>query len=234
MIRRALDTSPHEEQATSIKCLIKIGELMNTYPHLNICLLWLPRSAPFVGFKRARQLALEAIRTTDWRADEEPHSIKDQKSRTETTVVTAWAERWHQMPCNSLAYRTALTRPPDGQPHPVSQAGQGEAKSSRKTVCTLYWVITGHAYIGAYTQCFYPQHTWEQVACPCGEPVQTVEHILLDCPLYTAARRTHLTVSGRPRNLSQLLNHPKCVTSTIRFLEETRACARPQTEWEPG
>jgi len=53
MICRALDASPHEEQATSIKCLIKIGELMNTYPHLNIHLLWLPRSAPFVGFKRA-------------------------------------------------------------------------------------------------------------------------------------------------------------------------------------
>ena len=170
----------------------------------------------------------------DWRADEEPYSIKDQKSRTETTTVMAWAERWHQMPCNSLAYRTALTRPPDGQPHPVSQAGQGEAKSSRKTVCTLYWVITGHAFIGAYTQRFYPQHTREQVACPCGEPVQTVEHILLDCPLYTAAHCTHLTVSGRPRNLSQLFNHPKRVASTIRYLEETRACARPQTEWEPG
>jgi hypothetical protein len=46
----------------------------------------------------------------------------------------------------------------------------------------LYRLITGHAFIGAYTQHFFDQHTPEQIACTCGELVQTVEHILLDCP----------------------------------------------------
>ena len=33
--------------------------------------------------------------------------------------------------------------------------------------------------------------------------------MLLHCNMFTAARREHLTVGGRPRNLSQLFNHPE-------------------------
>jgi hypothetical protein len=233
-VRRALDASPHEEQAVSIDCLRRIGELFDAHPNTNIRLLWLPRTIPSDGFKKARQAALEAIRTAVLRDIEEPHSIKDQKMKTKTAAIAAWAERWHQMPRSSLAYKTALTKPPDGRPHPTFLVRQDAAKFSRLTICTLYRIITGHAFVGSYTQRFFPQHTQEQVACPCGEPVQTVEHVLLECPLHTAARQTHLTASGRPRNLSQLFNHPKRVNSLLRFLEETGACAKPRAVWEPG
>ncbi|KAI0278808.1 hypothetical protein BC826DRAFT_912259, partial [Russula brevipes] len=92
----------------------------------------------------------------------------------------------------------------------------------------------GHAFSGAYTQRFFPNHTPEQIACQCGEPIQTIEHILMVCPLYNEARRKHLTVGGRPRNLSQLFNHPKRVQALLRFLEETGACAKPRAVWNPG
>jgi hypothetical protein len=233
-VSKALDASPHEEQATSIECLQKIGELLDTHPNMNIRLLWLPRTIPSVGLKRARQLAFEAIRTADLRGVEEPHSIKDQRQKTKEAAITAWAERWHQAPRSSLAYQTALTKPPDGRPHPTFLVRQDTVKFSRLTLCTLYRVITGHAFVGSYTQRFFPQHTPEQVACPCGEPVQTVEHVLLDCPIHTAARCKHLTANGRPRNLPQLFNHPKRVTTLLRFMEETGACAKPRTVWEPG
>jgi hypothetical protein len=156
MVHRALDASPHEEQATSIECLTKLGELMNTYPYLEVHLLWLPRSTPFVGFKRAKQLAHEAIRTSELRDDEEPHSIEDQRAKTREAAVTAWAQRWHQMPRPPLAYKTALTKPPDGWAHPVFLAAPNEVQSSKRTLCTLYRIITGHAFIGAYTQSFLP------------------------------------------------------------------------------
>ncbi len=233
-VHRAFDASPHEEQSTSIKCLTKLGELIITYPHLEVRLLWLPRSTNFVGFKRAKQLAHKAICMAELRDDKEPHTIKDQKAKTREAAVTNWAQHWHQMPHSSLAYKTALTKLPDSWAHPVFLAAQNEAKSSRKTLCTLYRVITGHAFIGSYTQRFYLNHTQDQIACSCGEPVQTVEHVLLNCPLHTTTCRKYLTANSRPRNLSQLFNHPKRITAMIQFLEETSVCAKPQMEWEPG
>ena len=75
---------------------------------------------------------------------------------------------------------------------------------------------------------------WDQIACPCGKLLETVEHILLECPRYTAARRKHLFASGRTRTLPQLFESRTRVLGTLRFLEETGACAKPRAEWEPG
>jgi len=129
-------------------------------------------------------------------------------------AIREWADRWHQAPRISLAYQLALTKPPDGKPHPTfihtkakrpagagrrPQRGSAPAKSShsRHTTSTLYRIITGHAFIGSYTQRFLPQHTPEQIACQCGETIQTVEHVLRDCPRYDAACRRHLTANSR-------------------------------------
>lgn len=233
-IDRALNISLHEEQAVSIDCLNRIGELLNTHPNVNIRPLWLPRNNPSVGSKRAKQLALKAIRTADLTNIEKPYSIKDQKKRTEANAIASWAERWHAVPRTSHAYATTLTKPPDGRPHPTFLSKQKAAKFSRRALCTMYRIITRHAFVGSYIQRYFPQHTQEQVACPCGKPVQTIEHILLECPRYTTACRKHLTVNGCPRNLSRLFDHPERVTVLLRFLKETGACARPRTVWEPG
>jgi hypothetical protein len=83
-------------------------------------------------------------------------------------------------------------------------------------------------------QQFYKQHMPEQITWSCGEPVQTVEHILLDCPNYTATRLKHLTANGCPWNLPWHFDHLKRVTALLRFLEEMGAGVRPRMEWEPG
>jgi hypothetical protein len=162
--------------------------------------------------------------------------------KSKDAAIAAWATKWHQSPHTSKAYQTALTTPPDGKPHHTFHAARAHTRTdetppdkfSRLTHSTLYRFITGHAFTGEYTRRFFPQHTQEQIACQCGEPLQTIEHVLLHCPLYTAARRRHLTVSGRPRSFPQLLENPERVQSLLRFLEETKACNKPRAEWEPG
>jgi hypothetical protein len=117
---------------------------------------------------------------------------------------------------------------------PVRDDAAATVKFSRLTYATVLRYITAHAFTGEYTQRFYPPHTQEQIACPCGKPLQTVEHVLTECPLYAAARRRHLTANGRPRTLPQLFANSKRVQDVLRFVEETGACIKPWERWEPG
>ncbi|KAH9952378.1 hypothetical protein BGW80DRAFT_1174851, partial [Lactifluus volemus] len=92
---------------------------------------------------------------------------------------------------------------------------------------------TGHAFTGEYTQRFFPRHTPEHIACQCGETLQTIEHVIMHCPIFDAARRRHLMSKGRTWSLKQLLETQKRVQKLLRFLEETRACNKPRAVWEP-
>ena len=252
---RMLDPSTHEEQEASLQHLKTLGEILTTFPNINIVLHWLPKKIPFVGFRRAKQLALEAIRTADITNLRDPPTIKKQQKEAQDAATATWATRWHQAPRTSMAYQTALRAPPDGRTHYTFQPKSKPAKDSeshanvptigdsdpgapdkfsRLTHSTLYRFMTGHAFTGEYTQRFYPLHTQDQIACPCGEPIQTVEHVLLQCPAYTDARRKHLTFNGRTRTLPQLFSKPEHVLKTLRFLKETGACAKPRATWEPG
>ena len=118
-ITKAVDTSLHEEQLVSLECLEKIGVIVDLHLNVNIRLLWLPRSITFVGFRRAKQLALEAICTAVINEADELHSIKNQKAKTEEEVIMTWAKQWHQNLHMSLSYSTALSKPPNGKAHPT-------------------------------------------------------------------------------------------------------------------
>jgi hypothetical protein len=248
-LNRALDASAHEEQAAAINHLERLGEFFNSHPSIKVKLQWLPRKSPFVGFRRARQLAFEAIRTADPTELREPPSIKKQEDTAKREAIATLEDRYYNNPRTSFAYKTALREPPNGKAHhafkiipdaggsqaPNARYGDHEnkAKFSRTTHTTLLRFITGHAFTGEHTQRFYPPHTQDDIACPCGEPLQTIEHILLQCPLYIAARRRHLVANGRPRTLPQLFANSKRVQEVLRFLEETGACAKPRARWEP-
>jgi hypothetical protein len=238
-INKALDASPHGDQKESILIMRRLSVILESHPNTNIVLLWLPSKIKFEGFRRAKQLALDAISTANINELIEPHTINNQQETIKNAAIVAWTEKWNRSPHTSKAYRTALTTPPDGKPHHTfhlanSSDEEPQAKFSRLTHSTLYRIITGHAFTGEYTQRFFPQHTPEQIACPCGEPLQTIEHVLFQCHHFTAARRRHLTVSGRPRSFPQLLENPERARALLRFLEETRACSKPRAEWEPG
>jgi hypothetical protein len=138
-----------------------------------------------------------------------------------------------------MAYRTALTSPPDRRTHHTFQpkkplhplttgntttgpnAEGPKAKFSRLTHSTFYRFITGRAFTGEYTQRFFPQHTPDQVACQCGEILQTIEHVIMHCHLFDTVRCRHLMSNGRIWSLKQLLETPKRVQMLLRFLDNT-------------
>ncbi|KAH9966300.1 hypothetical protein BJV74DRAFT_285636 [Russula compacta] len=45
---------------------------------------------------------------------------------------------------------------------------QESAEFPRLPICTMYRIITGHTFIGSYTQRFDPKHAPDQIACSCG------------------------------------------------------------------
>ena len=252
-LNKMIDASTHEEQATSIRHLKILGELFLTYPNIEVRLQWLLRKVPFIGFRRAKQLAFETIRLADPADLRDPQSIKKQTDTVQRAAIAMWEERYYSGPRTTMAYKTALRNPPNGKAHhafntkPIPKGKQKgaepehtreqerKAKFLRLTHSTLLRFITGHAFIGEYTKRFYPPpHTQEQITCPCGEPLQTIKHVLIECTLYTATRRRHLTANGWPRTLPQLFANSKRIDEVLRFLEETGACTKPRARWEPG
>jgi hypothetical protein len=142
-------------------------------------------------------LALEAIRVADVTDLQEPPTLKKQKEQTKREAISIWEGRHYNGPHTSFAYQTAIQGPPDGKAHhtfnitPDRENRDPEpgacprdqelkAKFSRTTYVTMLRYVTGHAFTGEYTQRFYPPHTQEQIACPCGNPLQTVEHVLTE------------------------------------------------------
>ncbi|KAH9019251.1 hypothetical protein EDB85DRAFT_1873275 [Lactarius pseudohatsudake] len=49
-------------------------------------------------------------------------------------------------------------------------------------------VTTDHAFTGTYVQRFHKNDPPENISCPCGNPLQDVDHIIRRCPCYLQAR----------------------------------------------
>ena len=118
-INRALDTSPYNDQNVSIVIMKSLSVILTYHPNTNIIFLWLPRKITFIEFKRAKQLALEAIYIANLAKIIEPHTINNQKEATKEAAIAVWGNRWNKLPHMSKAYQTALTSPPDGKPYPT-------------------------------------------------------------------------------------------------------------------
>jgi hypothetical protein len=154
-----------------------------------------------------------SLHMADLTTIEDPQTIEQQREQAKAEAIGKWGDQYYDTPRTGLVYRLAIQGAPDGKPHPTFQPPPRpspedeeppnipeapKVKFSCLTYTTFYHITTGHAFVGEYIQRFYPQLTLEQIACPCGRLVQTVEHVLLDCPLYTATRCRHLAANGRP------------------------------------
>jgi hypothetical protein len=75
----------------------------------------------------------------------------------------------------------------NGIPSLTAGSRAGLAKGEDVVQCR-----TGHGHLGEYYSRFVPS---ESVDCPCGEPVQTREHIICECPKHEDHRHILRTAS---------------------------------------
>ncbi|KAF7980442.1 hypothetical protein HWV62_38290 [Athelia sp. TMB] len=68
----------------------------------------------------------------------------------------------------------------------------------------------------------------ENVDCPCGEALQTREHILCDCPRYQPHRHI-LSDASRDLSLPEILGTKKGIEALNEFLEKSGAFTKTGT-----
>ncbi|KAK0485344.1 hypothetical protein EDD18DRAFT_1053228, partial [Armillaria luteobubalina] len=76
---------------------------------------------------------------------------------------------------------------------------------------------TGHCFAGEYYSRFVPQ---EDIQCPCGEHLQSREHIIRDCPRYDGHRESLHKVS-RDIYLPDILGTNEGIDALASFLEKS-------------
>ncbi|KAI5115066.1 hypothetical protein M0805_006802 [Coniferiporia weirii] len=88
----------------------------------------------------------------------------------------------------SLAGRALLQAPS------TALLSSWKAPASRALQSRAVQVVLGHGHFSAYAAHFLPNLP---ISCPCGAPLQTREHLLLECPIFQSARGP-LPVEARP------------------------------------
>jgi hypothetical protein len=253
-VPRYADARTGPDQPTQLDIAWYTDLILRTHANISLRISWFKHEDAPAAYRYTKKMACDAVKK-QVNADYEQITINYQRQQAKTEAIREWEDRWYANPRTSLAYRTACTKPPDGKLHPILRIQQkgwmdkpfrskrkGQlhtAKVSRSTTSTLFRFITGHAFTGEYTARFLGKKLQplpeDLVACPCGELPQTVEHVLLDCPIHNTARRKHLSARGGVRSLDQLFNKPLLSVGTLRFLEETQACTKPRSlDWDPG
>ena len=129
-------------------------------------------------------------------------------------TLTAWRREWDHRPITGR-YAIANRIPPSLKPlaHFRDLCGDRELYG-RVVQCHL-----GHGFIGEYYKDFVPS---ESIDCPCGEPVQTRQHVLQDCPVYEPHRHILRGVSEDVA-LAEILGTPKGIDALARFLKKSGA-----------
>ena len=194
---------------------------------MQVTVAWAPQARTLVGFARAKHLSDTIAARPLPPNHHEPHSISFQRSTSKLEAIEAWGMRWQDSDRRSQSYVT-LPQPPNGKLPPAIQGIKG---GGRAAVSTLFRLITGHAFIGSYAARFRPD---DPVDCPCGSPLQTVQHVISDCPLFAAARLQFLAPIDRDYSLPILLGSARGGDAVLQFLKATQACARPRRVWNPG
>lgn len=206
----------HPSQYASLLFREAVDDLLKRHPNLTVCIQWVPGHKGIRGNERADALAERATRL-------HPAPLYDRTltwSATNSTTLAQeeWNEHWDQAR-RSGHVRSTLRRYPSRKYTRVSKSQSGP-EPPRAETSRLHQFILGHAHVGEYYRRF---NIPEDVACPCGQAdLQTLRHVLADCPIHTRAREQLYTVS-RSLNFSVLFGTRKGLRAMVTFFSDSSA-----------
>ncbi|KAF8750638.1 Reverse transcriptase (RNA-dependent DNA polymerase) [Rhizoctonia solani] len=142
-------------------------------PSRHITIKWLPGHSKIDG----NELADEAAKGSEMLQPTPVFNRTITWARTRATkrATANWGKIWNEHTTARPDSGTYIPRPPALKLHPIFN----RPTYPRNVQCRLVQFLTGHGFYGAYSARF---HSHIDPQCPCGEPSQTPEHMLMFCP----------------------------------------------------
>ena len=190
--------------------------MLTAHPHIRITLSWCPSHSNIQGNDRADTLAKEATNL----ARNSPIGITRTNAlrRSKVHATKAWRCEWRKS-AQTGRFAIANRFPPSLKPtHHFIQL-----KNDRELFGRVLQCRTGHGYTGEFRQSF---NLEARYSCPCGEHLETREHILRDCPRFNLFRH-HLEKASPQISLPTILGTKAGILALIEFLKASKAFSRP-------
>ncbi|KAF8828234.1 hypothetical protein HHX47_DHR4000457 [Lentinula edodes] len=204
------DTSPKPGQVYCSNFYRKVVEFLDSDPLHSVEVAWVPSHIGIIGNERADFLAkmgTEQKNEAMW-GRSRSNALRLNKVRAERE----WKKKWES---RSTYGRFAIAN----QLPPSLKPTKRLKETPREVFGRLTQCRTGHAFLGEYYAQFVPG---ENINCPCGEDLQTREHILRACPRYDNFRHI-LRKASDDICLKEILGTEEGIEALTEFLEESGA-----------
>ena len=214
-IQAIFDPKPKPGQLTALNFHNKISKFLDENDQRRVRIGWIPGHCHIKGNDRADELAKDA--TTLPNNNPDTRTMTNAKRRAKARVQREWVHEWRKKP-KTGAYAVANRIPPSTRPtEHFTELQQKRELYGRLNQCRI-----GHGYFGEYYKKFV--HS-EDIDCPCGEHVQTREHILQECPKYETHRH-YLRDAAPDVALSEVLGTREGIKALTKFLSKTGAFSK--------
>lgn len=207
-VEAIFDTSPKPGQLYCSNFYHKVVEFLDSHSSHTVEVAWVPSHIGIQGNERADALAkrgMEQVNEAEWN-----RSLANVRQMSRVWAEREWKKTWETRPVHGW-FAIANQIPPSLKPT------QRLKDTPRELFGRLVQCRTGHAYTGEYYSQFAPN---ENINCPCGEELQTREHILRICHRYEDSRHI-LRKASQDICLKDILGTKEGIEALTEFLDES-------------
>lgn len=178
---------------------------------------WVPGHKDVKGNDEADRLAKEATELPI--EDDTPTTFTHHRRKVRADLTANWNDYWLSKPRPESKFAVA------DRIAPSLKGSKSFKKMERKEYGLVTQVRTGHGYYGDYYRGIGKP---EMAGCPCGEEIQTRQHILAECEDYEASR-TILLGHSPTLNMEEILGSERGIKALAKFLKRSGAFQKRST-----